>query len=89
VIEMTFARSLIAGAILAGCFAGPVYAQQKDLKDKEPAQLEEEARRRDAVDVDKQYKATMQRTHRGPATETRANDPWSNMRGADDSKTKR
>ena len=84
---MTFARSLIAGAILAGCFAGPVYAQSKD---KEPLELEAEARKKDADAVDKQYKATLQRTNRGKAaTETRASDPWSNMRGADDSKTKR
>ena len=71
---------------MAGCLAGPVYAQVK--KEATPMQLEEEQKKRDAEAVDRQYKSTLDRT-RKETTETRGNDPWSNMRGTDNSKTKR
>ncbi len=71
---------------MAGCLTGPVYAQVK--KEATPMQLEEEQKKRDAEAIDRQYKSTLDRT-RKETTETRANDPWSNMRGTDNSKTKR
>jgi hypothetical protein len=78
-------RALIAGALMAGCLAGPVYAQkQKD----NPLKIDEDLRRKEGEEIDKQYKSTLQRT-RKETTETRSMDPWSNMRGTDDSKTKR
>jgi hypothetical protein len=80
---MLILRALIVGAVLTGCLASPVYAQKKT-----PMQLIDEQKKKDAEEADKQYKSTMERT-RKDAVETRASDPWQNMRGADDSKTKR
>jgi hypothetical protein len=82
---MAVLRALIAGALMAGCLAGPVNAQEK--KDN-PLKTEEDQRRKDGEEIDRQYKSTLQRT-RKDATETRATDPWQSMRGTDDSKTKR
>jgi hypothetical protein len=73
-------------AFLLGSLIGPVHAQQEDKSDN-PLLLEEERRKKDFIDVDKQYKSTLQRTRQ--ETKTAPHDPWSNMRGADDSKTKR
>ena len=75
---------LLAG-FLAGCLAGPAYAQK--APDKTPMQADDELRRKEAETIDKQYKSTLQKTNRD-VVETRS-DPWSNMRGADDPKTKR
>ena len=53
-------------------------------------QMEQEQKKKDAEAIDKQYKATLDRIKRNETqTEIRANDPWSNMRGHDDSKPKR
>jgi hypothetical protein len=85
VAVMAIMRSLIVGAVIAGCLAGPAYAQ----KDKpNPLKIDEDLRRKDDEAIDKQYKSTLERT-RKDTIETRATDPWSNMRGSDDSKTKR
>ena len=78
-------KRLGIGAILLAMLAGPAFAQQ--AKEKSPMALEEEQRQRDRVEVDKRYKATMEKTQQNTTT-TRV-DPWSNIRGADDSKTKR
>jgi hypothetical protein len=43
---------------------------------------------KDAETVDKQYKATLERTRKDPVV-IPAKDPWQNLRGSDDSKTKR
>jgi hypothetical protein len=77
-------KKLIAAAIALVALTGPVLAQVVDS----PMVQEEKAKKRDAEGVDKQYKATLQRTNQGLATPARV-DPWQNMRGADDSKTKR
>ena len=50
-------------------------------------QIDDDNKRKDAESIDKQYKSTLQKTNRD-VVETRS-DPWSNMRGADDPKTKR
>jgi hypothetical protein len=85
VAVMAVMRALIVGAVMVGCFARPVYAQKQE--DKTPLQLEDDQKKRDADAIDRQYKSTLDRTRKN-TTETRA-DPWSNMRGNDDSKTKR
>jgi hypothetical protein len=87
VAVVTVIRSLIVGAIVAGSFAGPAFAQKPE---KTPMQMEQEQKKKDAEAIDKQYKATLDRIKRNETqTEIRANDPWSNMRGPDDSKPKR
>jgi hypothetical protein len=83
---MTLMRALILGAAVAGCLIHPVYAEDAP-KDPNDLKEVEAQRRKDDEAIDKQYKATLKRTHRD-AVETRT-DPWTNMRGPDDSKTKR
>jgi hypothetical protein len=74
---------MIGLAILAA-FAGPSHAQQKP----DSALSDDEKVTKSVADaVDRQYKATLDRT-RKEAKETRV-DPWSNMRGSDTSKPKR
>ena len=81
-------RAVIIGAVIAGTLGGPAFAQDK--QEKEPLVLEAEQKKKEADANDKQYKSTLDRTRKnGGASEVRANDPWQNMRGADDGKTKR
>jgi hypothetical protein len=84
-------RTIIVGAVLTGCLAGPVFAQGKTKGPEEtPLQLEEKQKQRDAAEIDQQYKSTLRRTRGGATTvATPADDPWSNMRGANDAKPKR
>jgi hypothetical protein len=88
---MRVIKAIIAGALLTGCLAGPVYAQMSPDKDGDsPLQLEEKQKQREAASVDRQYKSTLQRTRGGATTAaTPVDDPWSNMRGSSDTKTKR
>ncbi len=88
---MAVMRTFIAGAVLAG-LAGPAYAQGKGSKppDQTPMQQEEQQKQREADSIDRQYKSTLQRTRGGgTTTATPVDDPWSNMRGTTDTKTKR
>ena len=80
---MAVLRALIVSAVLAGCLAGPAYAQKEN-----PLKIDEDLKRKDSEAIDREYKSTLQRTHKD-ATETRPTDPWQNMRGAEDPKTKR
>ncbi len=80
-------KRLGIGAILLAMLAGPAFAQQQSADDKDPAALEREDKQKEAEAIDKRYKSTLDKTRQN-ATTNRA-DPWSNMRGADDSKTKR
>jgi opacity protein-like surface antigen len=85
---MTFMRSFIAGAVIAVCLSSAAMAQQNN--EKLPMQQIEDQKKKDAEAIDRQYKSTLDRVKKNaPTTETRAADPWQNMRGADDSKTKR
>jgi hypothetical protein len=85
---MTVSKTLLAGAILAACFAGPVYAQSRAAKgpDATPMQLDEQAKERDRDSIDKAYRSTLQKTRSNEPT--RADDPWANMRGDADVKPK-
>ena len=80
-------RRLALGAILLAMLAGPVYAQQPSMEDKDPIVLDREQKKKDAADIDKRYKSTLEKTNQGIAPVR--SDPWSTMRGPDDSKTKR
>lgn len=86
---MAVMRTIIAGAVLAGCLAGPAFAQK--APDQTPMQIEEKQKQRDAAEIDQQYKSTLKRTRSGGGTAAApaADDPWSNMRGSGDSKPKR
>ena len=79
-------RRLAISAVLLGILAGPAYAQNSKGDDA-PIMLDEKAKKKDAEAIDKRYQSALEKT-RKQSTEPRA-DPWSNMRGADDSKTKR
>jgi hypothetical protein len=78
-------RSIIIGAVVAASLAGPAYAQkQPDLT---PLQQELETKKKDAAALDKQYLRTLERTSKN--AEPVKTDPWQNMRGTGDSKTKK
>jgi hypothetical protein len=82
-------RALIVGAVIVGCLAGPGYAQQSKNKGLPPAVPPEYLdRKRDEATVDKQYKETLERTKKN-TVETTAKDPWLDLRGSGDIKTKR
>lgn len=79
------ARYIVAIVLLA-FIAGPALAQQK--KGPDNPMIEEYARKKkEAEAVEKQYDAARKSSGQD-VTPTRV-DPWQNMRGADDSKTKR
>jgi hypothetical protein len=89
---MAVMRTMIVGAILAGCLSGAAYAQKGGgaKPDDTPMQMEEKQKQRDADSIDRQYKSTLQRTRGGGTTTTPpSDDPWSNMRGGGDTKAKR
>lgn len=81
------ARYIVALVLLA-IFAGPVFAQQKKEKEDTPLVAEEKLKKKEAEKIDKQYDAMMRKNKDLTAAPVRS-DPWQNMRGADDSKTKR
>ena len=83
---MRVLKALFLGAALAASLAGGVYAADEE---DEPNGLKKELmeRRKDDAAIDRQYKATLQRTRKDAVVAP--SDPWSNMRGAEDSKAKR
>jgi hypothetical protein len=83
-------RTIIVGAVLAGGLAGSAHAQDAKAPADTPMQVEEQTKRRDVEAIDRQYKATLQRTRGGGSTTAApVDDPWSNMRGGNDAKPKR
>ena len=79
------ARYIVAIVLLA-IIAGPTLAQQR--KGSDNPMVEEYARKKkDAEAIEKEYNAARKNVDQA-ATPARV-DPWQNMRGADDSKTKR
>jgi hypothetical protein len=84
---MAIVRSLIVGVFMATFIAGPVFAQGSKAQQRTPLQEEDAQKKKDAEAIDAQYKKTMDKTQLN-TTAARV-DPWSNMRGTDDSKTKR
>jgi N-methylhydantoinase B/oxoprolinase/acetone carboxylase alpha subunit len=78
-------KRIIAAAVVLASLTGGVYAQE--AKDDDPIIMDQKQKKLDAEAIDKRYKSTLEKT-RQSTTPARA-DPWSNMRGADDSKTKR
>ncbi len=78
------ARFIVAIVFLA-ILTGPVFAQAKPPEN--PLAVEEQQRKKEAERVDKQYKSMMKNTDQAVAPVHV--DPWQNMRGADDSRSKR
>ena len=78
------ARYIVALVLLA-VIAGPAFAQKKPPEN--PLAVDEQQKKKEAEAVEKQYNAT--RKFRDQAATPTRSDPWQNMRGADDSKTKR
>jgi hypothetical protein len=81
-------RRLTIGAMLLGFLAGPVYAQDNpDKMSDDPIVLDQLQKKKDADAIDRQYSRALDKTRKAN-TDPKV-DPWSNMRGADDSKTKK
>ena len=78
-------KRLIAATVALAVLTGPVVAQPANEDD--PIIMEQKQKKKDAEALDRQYKTTLEKT-RKETTEPKS-DPWSNMRGTDDSKTKR
>lgn len=78
-------KRLIAATLVFAVFTGPVFAQQS--RDDDPVIMQDKKKQKDAADIDKQYKSTLDNT-RQTTTEPRT-DPWQDMRGTDASKPKR
>jgi hypothetical protein len=78
------ARFIVAIVLLA-VIAGPAFAQKKPPEN--PLAVEEQQKKKEAEAVEKEYNAT--RKYRDQAAMPTRVDPWQNMRGTDDSKTKR
>jgi hypothetical protein len=78
------ARTIVALVLLAA-IAGPVFAEEAPPDD--PAVQDRIQKKKEAEALDKQYKATLKNTDQ--TTTPVRSDPWQNMRGAADSKTKR
>jgi hypothetical protein len=78
-------KRLLAATVVLASLTGVAFAQEG--KDDDPIVIEQKQKKKDAEEVDKRYKSTLDKT-RKDATGGRI-DPWSNMRGADDSKAKR
>ena len=83
---MAINRAFIIGALMALPLAGPAFAQRED---RTPMQIEEDEKKKEAQAIDKQYKGTLERIRKNSPATQGPSDPWQNMRGADDSKTKR
>jgi flagellar biosynthesis/type III secretory pathway M-ring protein FliF/YscJ len=79
------ARFIVAIVLLA-VIAGPVFAQRAKPGDNPLAAVDQQ-KKKDAAKVDQQYNAIMKNTDKTAAPVR--TDPWQDMRGADDSKTKR
>jgi hypothetical protein len=78
-------KRVIAAALVLAFFTGPVFAQPSNEDD--PIILQDKNRKKDAEDVDKQYKRTLDKTRKASEATART-DPWSNMRApADDPKS--
>jgi hypothetical protein len=76
-------KRLIAIAIALAALSGPLHAQGRTPpKSDDPV---EQQKRDEAARVEQQYKDTLKRMD-GKKTDASVNDPWSNMRGTDNSK---
>ena len=76
-------KKLLFGAVALAVLAAPAFAQQKD--DEPLASLDRE-KKKQAEQLDQQYKRTMERTRKEGDTASARTDPWANMRGPTEGK---
>jgi Cu2+-containing amine oxidase len=82
-------KRLIAIIAALAALTGPLYAQMgKRERVQTPLQIDEQQKKKDAAKAEKEYQATMRKTQAQETAQTVV-DPWLNLRGADDAKTKR
>ncbi len=78
-------KRIFVSAIMFGILVGPVYAQGKK---EDPVQaLERANKKKNDIEIDRQYRATLQKTDQA-AAQARV-DPWANMRAPSDTTGKR
>ena len=85
IMWVTAMASFIFAIVLLAVIAGPALAQQKRAPRQTRLPNEDKQKKKDAEAIEKQYNATLKKTDQAAPTRV---DPWQNMRGADDSKTK-
>ena len=78
-------KRLIAATLGLAVLVAPAFAQPS--RDDDPVIIQDKNKKRDAEAIDRQYKSTLDNTRTG--NKAPRTDPWSNMRGAADPKTKR
>lgn len=76
-------KMLLFGAVALAVLAAPAFAQKKD---DEPLMILEREKKKQAEQLDQQYKRTMDRTRRDGDTASARTDPWANMRGPTEGK---
>lgn len=76
-------KKLLFGAVTLAVLAEPAFAQQKD---DEPLAILEREKKQQAEQLDQQYKRAMERSRKDAEKTSARTDPWSNMRGPNDSK---
>jgi hypothetical protein len=82
-------KRLIAILAALAALTAPLYAQMSSRQRVQtPLQIDEAQKKKDAEKAEKEYQATMRKTQ-AQETAQRVIDPWLNLRGADEAKTKR
>jgi hypothetical protein len=80
-------KRFIISAIMLGILAGPVYAQGRAAKEDPEQALERAAKKKNDIEIDQQYRATLRKTDQNAAPARI--DPWANMREPTQSTDKR
>jgi hypothetical protein len=81
--------AIIAALTALAALTGPLYAQMSKRGQPPSAlQIDEQQKKKDAEKAEKEYQAAMKRNQSRESAQT-VIDPWQNLRGADDAKTKR
>jgi hypothetical protein len=81
--------SALTALTALAALTGPVYAQMgKRERVQTPLQIDEQQKKKDAEKAEKEYQAAMKKTQ-GQGSAQTVVDPWQNLRGTDDAKTKR
>ena len=78
-------KKIAIGLIVLGVLAGPALAQKRGGGGAQQPTPEELEKKRDAAELDLQYKETLRRSNAGATTPVRV-DPWANMRGGNEPK---
>ena len=85
VFVMKKAIAICIGLSILIAWSVPSFAQES--REDDPIILDQKEKQKEREEIDKRYKATLQKTRKeGPAERM---DPWANMRGASTSEGKR